>query len=306
MMTQVLVKVAGIFLMLAVGALARYRKVITDEALDSLCKVVLYVTLPFLFIYILSTKCLGDTILSLWMGPVAAVLIIGAGFAISSILALALKLPPKKRDAFKFLITFQNCGFIAIPLALALFGEEAVVALIIFNIGFNLLYWTFGVWLLSRSGAPNKENIFKNLINTSIGALILGTILGIFCIKLPTFVLDASKILGNATIPLAMLVVGAILASAKFQKGANVKEIFCMVLGRLVLVPLIFLGLVKYFGNIPPLMQSVIVLQACMPSASSSPIMAKRFGGDYDFAASGVFYTTLFSIITIPIFMGLI
>lgn len=306
MIIQVLTKIGALFLMLAVGGLARARRVITDEALDNLCRIVLYVTLPFLFIYVLSTKCDKDTLFSLWVAPLFAVAIVFLGYIIARVATMFLKLPPKKRDTFTFLISFQNSGFLAIPIALTLFGEEGVLAIIIFNIGFNILYWTFGVWLFSRSNTSRDISPFKNLINTGTIALTLGLLFGVFSVRLPRFFLDASKILGDATIPLAMLVVGAILASSEFKRGANFKEIASLVFCRLILIPVIFLGFIKCFGNISGLMRSIIILQACMPSASSSPLLAKRFGGDHDLAASGVFFTTLFSIVTIPIFMSLV
>lgn len=306
MIIQVLTKVGALFLMLAVGGLARFKKIITDEALDSLCKIVLSVTLPFLFIYILSTRCDKATLSSLWMAPLFAVSIIFIGYIIAMAAAALLKLPPKRKNTFAFLISFQNSGFLAIPIALVLFGQEGVLAIVIFNIGFNILYWTFGVWLFSKSDTSGSINPLKNLINPGTVALGLGVFFGVSGIRLPGFFLDSSRILGDATIPLAMLVVGAILASSKFKRGANFKEIASIVFCRLVLIPVIFLVLITRFGNISPLMRSIIILQACMPSASSSPLLAKRFGGEHDLAASGVFFTTLFSIITIPIFMSLI
>ncbi|MDB4349924.1 AEC family transporter [Omnitrophica bacterium] len=308
MVIQVLAKVGALFLMMAVGALARFKKVITDEALDALCKIVLYVTLPFLFIYVLSTKCVGDTILSFWTAPLFAVAIIFIGYGVAWAAAKFLRLSPKRKGTFIFLISFQNSGFLAIPIALALFGDEGVLNIIIFNIGFNVLYWTFGVWLFSQSNTSVKHNPFVNLVNTGTIALALGIVLGAFCVKLPGFLLDASKTLGAATIPLAMLVVGAILAGSELKKGIrfNFKEISAVVVCRLVLIPIIFLGLVRYLGGASQLMRSIIILQACMPSASTSPLLAKRLGGDYDLAASGVFFTTLISIITIPLFMSLV
>lgn len=306
MIIQVLSKVGTLFLILAVGALAKFRRIITDETLDNLCKIVLSVTLPFLYIYVLSTGCNKDAILSLWMAPLFAVSIIFIGYIIGGLVALILRLPPKRRDAFTFLISFQNSGFLAIPIAAALFGQEGVLTIVIFNIGFNILYWTFGAWLFSRSDITHNINTFKNLINPGTIALALGIFFGVLGVRLPRFFLDTSKILGDATIPLAMLVVGAILASGQFKEGATFKEISSIVFCRLILIPIIYLAILGQFKGISPLLRSIIILQASMPSASSSPLLAKRFGGDYDLAASGVFFSTLFSIVTIPIFMSLI
>lgn len=292
--------------MLLIGALARLRRVITDEALDNLCRIVLYVTLPFLFIYVLSTRCNKAVLFSLWMAPLFALSIVFISYIVARAAASVLKLSPKKKETFTFLISFQNSGFLAIPIALALFGEEGVLTVVIFNIGFNILYWTFGIWLFTRSNISLKASPLKNLINTGTVALALGIIFGVFSVRLPRFFLETSKILGDATIPMAMLVVGAILAGGKFNIGVSFKEISSIIFCRLILIPLMYLIVMPYFKDISLLLRSIIILQACMPSAASSPLLAKRFGGDYDLAANGVFFTTLFSIITVPIFMSLI
>ena len=157
-----------------------------------------------------------------------------------------------------------------------------------------------------RPGASSKVGLLGNLVNTGTVALALGVIFGVFCVKLPAFLLDASRIIGDATIPLAMIVTGAILGGVAIRSGVDIKRIGAIVLCKLIIIPVIFLGLAKLLPNISDLMRSIIVLQACMPSAASSPLFAKRFGGDHDLAASAVFFTTLISIITIPFFMSLI
>ncbi len=306
MVTQVLTKVGAIFFIMAIGALARRRKIITDEALNNLYKIVLTITLPFLFIYVLSTRCSYETFTSLRILLVFSAAIVFIGFLVGKIGASLLKLPEKRRETFVLITSFQNSVFMAIPIAFLLFKEEGVLAITIFSIGFNALYWTFGVWIIGQSGNTRPLGQLKNLLNPAFIALILGVILGITSMKLPEFFLDTSKLLGNATIPLAMLTVGAILASTGFRKGTNFKEISALIVCRLIIVPIIFLVILGQFKGLSPLIRSVIMLEACMPSASTSPLFTKRFGGDHDFAASGVFFTTLFSIITIPIFMGLI
>jgi hypothetical protein len=305
MIIHVLAKVGSLFLMLLVGALARKRRIITDEALDSLTRVVLYVTLPFLFIYVLVSRCLGNTIALLWKMPLFAVMIIAAGYAIGSLMASLLKLEARRKETFIFLISFQNSGFLAIPIAFALFGEEAVLNVVVFNIGYNLLLWTFGIWLFGRSGGNFDIRSMSKLVNPGTVALAVGAALGAMCVKLPDFFMDTSRMIGNSTIPLAMIVVGAILMSGEFKRGARLAEMSAIVICKLAVIPLIFLGLTGLFSDITGMERSIIVLQACMPSAASSALFAKRFGGDYEFAASGVFFTTLFGVITVPLFMSI-
>jgi len=299
----VFTKTGSLFIMLLVGALARYRKIITTDALDTLCRLVLNVTLPALFIYILASKCVGNTILSLWYAPFFAAAIIFVGYGVATIAAKLLKVPKERLGTFKFLIAFQNSGFLAIPIAFALFGEDGVLNIVIFNIGFNLLLWTFGIRLLKGSKEKTAIKPFANVVNTGTVALALGLALGGFCIAVPLFIMDTAKMLGDATVPLSMLVVGAILAGSGIRSKGHGRELAVITLCRIIIIPVIFLGAIRIMPNIPTLMRSIIVLQAAMPSAVTSVIFAKRFGGDYDFAASGIFVTTLCSMVTVPIMM---
>lgn len=323
MILQILTKVEVLFFILALGILARARKVITDDALDDLTRVVLDVTLPFLFIYILATRCMGGGTASLWLCPVIAVAINLTGFLVGTVAAKALRLPPKRRDTFALVTSFQNSGFLAIPIAFALFGEDGVLYVVMFSIGFNILYWTFGVWLISRSSeikigtAPIFLDIttikngrcpyfLKNLLNPAIFALALGLILGISCVNLPKFFLEASRMVGDTTVPLAMLVVGGMLAAKGFKRETTPREVLAIVLCKLIIVPAVFLVFLKSFKDIPPLVRSITMLQAALPTASTSPLFAKRFGGDHELASDAVFFTTLFSVVTMPVFMSLI
>jgi predicted permease len=204
-------------------------------------------------------------------------------------------------------MSFQNSVFLALPIAYALFGENGVLNIIVFNIGLNLLYFTYGIWLITRSNPSAEAHPLSKLVNTATVALVLGAVMGGLCIKLPAFAFEGAKILGDATIPLATLFVGAMLAKGGFDRSrVNIKEMAVIVLGKLVVMPLLFLGILRFMGDMPQLMRSIIVLQACMPSASTSPIFVRQYGGDHDLAATSVFFTTLFSIVTVPFFMSLL
>ena len=137
-------------------------------------------------------------------------------------------------------------------------------------------------------------------------ALVLGLIVGIGSFPLPKLILGVCKLIGNATIPLALIAVGSILAQKNVQKTVSLKTISALILCRLILMPALAILFINVFDGLPKILQAVIVLQAAMPSASTTPILTKRFGGDAELAASGVFFTTLFSIITVPFFLSLV
>ena len=313
MFFQILSKISVLFIILFIGGLARKREILTKESTKALAKLVLIVTLPFLYFYSLATKFSLEILKTIWALPLFAIFLIILGYGIANLLSRFVRLNPSEKATFIYLSTFTNCGFLAIPIANALYGSEGVIRVVFFNVGFNLLYWTLGVWTLRRSkegrDAPsaNVSSLLKNLINSGTIGLFLGVLVGLLALKIPHFMLDASKILGAATIPLALLVVGSIMSKGDIETlKKHRKAIILISMLRLIIIPGLALFITGFFTTLSPLVRAVIVLQSAMPSASTTPIFTIRFGGDSELASSGVFATTAFSIITIPIFISLL
>lgn len=313
MFSHILSKVSVLFALLVIGGIARYTGILNDEFNRSLAKLVLVVTLPALYFYSLATQFTLKLLKSIWTLPLFAVCFVVVAYLIAVFLSKIVKLNKAERATFIYLSTFTNCGFLAIPIADMLYGQEGVMRVVFFNIGFNILYWTLGVWMLRSSNpALTGENgavksSLKNLLNSGTIGLLCGVIAGAASIKLPLFIMDASNMLGAATIPIALLVVGSIMWKGNFKEIHSYKDaIFLIVLCKLIILPVFALFITGFFGFLDPLTRAVIVLQAAMPSASTTPIFTTRFGGDSRLASVGVFATTIVSVITVPIVMSLL
>ena len=306
MFFNVLSKVNALLIILFIGSLARYKKILTEDSTNALANMVLVVALPFLYFYSLATDFTIELLKTIWTLPIFAIGIVIVGYTIAKILSNFVNLDSQGKSTFIYLATFTNCGFLAIPIANALYGSEGIVRIVFFNVGFNLLYWTLGVWTLRGSG-KNILSSSKNLINSGTIGLLCGITAGLTRLKLPNFILDSTKILGSATIPLALIVVGSIMSEGELQKlRAYKKTLILIILCRLIIVPTIALLLTGLFDFISPLSRAIIVLQSAMPSASTTPIFTTRFGGDSQLASVAVVVTTACSIITIPIFISLL
>lgn len=304
MFFSVFSRIGIIFVVLLVGTLARWRNVLTKESTDGLCRIAIEITLPFLYFYTLSTSLTPQLLFSIWPLPLFAIVLTLGAYFLSRLISSPLQLSPKQRSTFLFLGTFPNYGFLAIPLVFALFGQEGLVRIFVFNIGFTFLYWTLGVATLTGPQVRGPA-VFKNLLNNATLGLVLGLIVGVSSFRLPQFILETSRLIGDATIPLALIVVGSILAQRGSNRTFPFKTISALIFCRLILIPGLAILFIHIFDGLPKTLAAIIVIQAAMPSASTTPILTKRFGGDSELAASGVFFTTLFSIITVPLFITL-
>ncbi|MHA2219319.1 MAG: AEC family transporter, partial [Candidatus Hodarchaeales archaeon] len=154
MFLEVSAKVSTLFIVLFIGGLARHKKILDKDSTRALANLVLVVTLPFLYFYSLATKFTSSLLMNIWILPIFAIVLILLAYVIARIFSRFVRLDPSEKATFIYLSTFTNCGFLAIPIANALYGSEGIIRIVFFNVGFNLLYWTLGVWTLRRSN-PN-------------------------------------------------------------------------------------------------------------------------------------------------------
>lgn len=134
------------------------------------------------------------------------------------------------------------------------------------------------------------------LLNPLIIATLAGFLLWYFQIPLPTMIETPLRNLGSIATPLALFILGASLDFGKAR--ANGKLLVISVTGRLIGVPLIFLSLAIALGIHDVSLAALIAVYASPTSVSSFP-MAQQMGGNGDLAGGQVVFTTVFSILTV-------
>lgn len=301
----VLIKVMVLFVLIIVGYAARKLNVFSDHVTKGLNSILIKITLPALIISSLQ-KEFSVTLL----GQSAQLLIISfsvyaASFVFAMIFPYIIKTDPKERGVHQFVIMFSNVGFMGFPVLNAVFGGESLFYAAIYNLPFNLLTFTVGVMLL----VWNKESGLKidrsHIINPNVVAVIIGFSLFLLSIKLPVFIGEPIKMVGDITIPLSMIVVGAMLTRVKFYHIFTNWRIYVVSFLRLILIPLAAYFILKNIVT-DKLLLGVIVIIVAMPAAVSTPILAEEYGANSDVAAKSVFISTLFSILTIPLITSLV
>lgn len=160
---------------------------------------------------------------------------------------------------------------------------------------FNIL----AVIILATHSGKNKNirQVFADILkNPLIIASVMAIVFSVLDLKLPTFadkiIADISKLGGV----LPMIVLGGMLDLSQIY--SNFLNIIISVLGKLILVPIVFIPIAILIGFRDEKMISLIALY-CSPTAVSSAIMAGQMGCDEELAAQIVIFTTVFSCLTI-------
>jgi len=294
----VVIAIATLFVLIAVGFGARKYSLIKDKHVHLISHILVNVSLPALTI---ASMQVPETVKT--MGIVDQMLIVAvayylAAFAFGLLLCRFLPTTPEEKGVFQFMLVFPNSMFMGIPVALAVLGQSSLFYVILFNVPFYFLVFTLGIWLLAR-GRPGKIDL-KVLLSPGLVAAIVGLALFLFQYTLPSPVQSGLDLIGSATTPLAMIVVGAMLATLPLSRLAGDWRIYLTTALRLVIFPVAaFLILSPFVSD--HLLLGVAVLMIAMPVAANSVLLSEEYGVDATLASQGVFISTVLCLATIPL-----
>ena len=135
-------------------------------------------------------------------------------------------------------------------------------------------------------------NIIKNpyLIGAALGLIFL-----LLRIPLPQPVEKTVSDIGGMATPYCLIVLGGSIHLSRF--GDYGRSLWLAVLGKSVIIPLVFIPLVVLAGFRGDALAALAVMLAC-PTAVSGYTLANQCGADGELAAQLIVVTTLFSVVT--------
>ncbi len=223
-------------------------------------------------------------------------------FLLSKAACRVISLEKSRTYLFTFMLLFSNTGFMGIPISHALYGKEGVFYAVLMDALCNIFIYTAGIMLIKKSTGTYEKAAFRELLSPGFISILIGILLFATNTKLPFVLGDSVAMIGAATAPLAMLMLGFQLGKIHIRELVGDLSIYLLAGLKLIVIPLIFtLFFIGLFEN-PSLFVKVIILEISMPVAASTVIFTQRYDGDITFTSKGVLLTTAISIITIPIF----
>jgi predicted permease len=227
-------------------------------------------------------------------------------FVLSALIAYLLRLPRKRAGVFIGMGAFSNALFVGYPMCKELFGEEAIIYVMLFFICASVLifigcYLAFA-WYSETERKLSKAQIIKIFINPPVLSAVVGVIIVMAGIPIPR---PLSGLIGyvSATVsPLALLYCGFVIYEAGIKNIRFDRGMAAMPVMRFVLAPLVGAGLCRLFG-LPPLATSVIIVEMAMPVITILVVLAKQWEADVEYAAVGIVLSTLACFVVIPVLM---
>jgi hypothetical protein len=206
-------------------------------------------------------------------------------------------------SAFMLAVAFINAGNYGLAVNEFAFGEAGLQRAVIFFIGTGITGNTLGVFLASRGTASIRQSLLNTLIVPLPYATLVGLAINLGYTTLPAPLDRALTLLGQAAVPVMLFNLGLQLSRTSFK--GKIKPLLLATLIRLVISPLLAWPMISLMG-LSGLSRQVTLIQAAMPTAVSTTILAAEFGGDTEFSSAVVLISTLASVVTLTILLAVL
>lgn len=293
---------APLFAVIAIGfAMVRLR-LIDGAAVRPMGAVVIRVALPALIFLAVTRQPPGQAV------DVAFLLAYGAGSLATFALMVAaarglLGLSPVEGAVVGLGAAMANSSFLGFPIAQALMGEATASLLLAHLVTVeNLVVLPVALAMIARAeakagGRSGRQLAGDLLRNPLILALAAGLAVAALGVRLPAAAEATLALLARLAAPLALLVIGGMLATLTARGSAG--AVTLMVAGKLVLHPLAVLAAVTLVPGVGPVLATGGVLVAAMPMITIFPLLAAQ-AGQGQLGAFGLLAATVAGFATVP------
>lgn len=196
-----------------------------------------------------------------------------------------------------------NSGFLGYPITLGVFGVNGLVRAIFYDLGSILMFIGLGIILLTTFGGSKRDVIRRALLFPPLWGIILGLMANYFHAPIGFVVSDVLIFLSGAAIPLIMISLGLSLELKGIKEHFSDATFVSIV--RLIISPAIAVLIISIFG-LTGLERTVTLIESAMPSAMLSVVLAITYDLDIRLTAACVFFSTILSLITLPLVLSIL
>lgn len=307
-------QMAILLIVTAVGYVAAKLAYLDMRVKDKITALLLNITLPCMIIASagnLDASSLGMQVpLSLLLGAVAFFLWVLVAFLFN----VVFRVPKQQRPLYYFMSVCSNTSFIGIPVADALFGESAALLCSVFIMATSTLMYSFGIALLVGGGTDlsklkSSEDQIHVIIRAVISPLTVSALLAIALVfsgfKMPALVQESMDLIGSITPPVAMMLVGVIIANEKVGNVLREWRLYPYIIIRQLLASAgAYVVLSLFIAD--PVLLGIFTVMFAMPVGSMAPMFCASYGKDAVLPAKGTILSTVASFAIVPCLVAFI
>lgn len=274
--------VLDIFLViLAAGLLVRL-DVLRQEHVTALSTATVNLFLPCLIFSKVLAKFDPHTLPFWWALPLAGIAMSLVALALAA--ASFVRELPAKRNMLP-LASMQNAGYLVLPVGLALYRSQFdtfALYCFLFILGYSPLLWSLGKLLVTRKAGSG--NGWRGLITAPLVANVAGVAAAWSGAghAIPRPLLQSIDLVGQAAVPVATVVLGAVLGSIQPRLRAYLADAVRVLGVKLIVLPALTIIAVHALGleTTHPLLARFLVIEASAAPAAGLILQVRSWGGD--------------------------
>nr|WP_300151383.1 AEC family transporter [Propionicimonas sp.] len=298
-------QVTIMFVLIALGWVAYRVRWIGPESVKGMTNLLLFLVAPAVTIQAFQRPFDADRLRTI--GIVFAVDL--AAFALTMVIARLLfsrrlVRDEGKRAALEFGTVYSNAGFLGIPLAQAVLGNDGVLYAVAYVAAYTIFVWTHGTALFGHDDETLATRLRRALLNPGILSILIALPLFLFSVHLPSPASDVLGYLASMNTPLSMVVVGVNLAAFSLRTVFSDRLVWLGTVVRNVAVPLLFIGLLGLLP-IDPVARMAVLISVSTPVGAMLVMFTVRHDRDVVFATRLLCLSTLLSVLTLPAALAL-
>ena len=299
--TIMFVVMMTLFALVIVGFVAGKLGYLGGDFDRQLSRLVINITCPAL---ILSSAMTGQLPDRRYILPLLAISVITYVVltAVAFLLPRYLTRQQQDEGVVGFALMFGNVGFMGYPVVASIFGHEAVFYAAVLNVVNTFAVFTIGTVLVTGSSEVEGSRFQKKVLYSTpmLAAYLTMAIVALEIDNIPAFVSQPLTMLGNITVPAALLIIGSSMSQLSLRTMLGNRTVYLTTLFRLVLLPVAVYYLTSLLG-FSDFVVNINTLVIAMPVATYGTILCLKYGRDTTVITEVTFITTLLSMLTIPL-----
>jgi hypothetical protein len=299
-MNNVTERILSVLIPILLGWALRLGRIFGDREGDVLRSFVVRFALPVLVFF--SMYDAGRDDISAMPSMLASLVVLTAALFPLGLLCSRLFKGTGRRTAVHACCTFGNYGWLGFGVAQVLLGEPGLRRAVFFCVLWWPVFYGFGLPIgliharRERGGLPIWKAV--RLATPVISCLVAGFLFNLRGWRLPSLLETTMRPFGETTVPLILISVGMMLDLSGIRKA--LAPALLVSAFTLLVKPLIGWALAAVLTR-DPTSYAVVILNAAMPVATLTPILAENFEMDLDVTNTSIVLSTLLSLITLPI-----
>ncbi len=301
-----IISVIVIFLICAIGFWFSFKKTWPSNTPSVLSFLVVKVAAPALAIISISDRFTRDLLRASAFNLLILLIYTALLYLTGKIFSKMMHLENGKKTVFEVTFTFSNTIFIGLPINEIVFGHDGLPYLFTFYLITLAGFWSLGAFELAKASPLHSDGFsLKKIFSPGLIGVLIGGALVQLDWSIPLAFDKALRYLGNLTVPLSLLVIGAnLVVFARGITKITMDEAIILV-GKFAISPL-YMFLLLHFFHVEGLPFQVFMLTATMPCHMQTSILAEYYDVEGAYASKLVSLSTLACLITIPVYVSLL